>query len=163
MPRTARASDVTFTVADVAAHFDVSSFTVLRWIDLGALGAEKVGREYRISPSQLAAFVAGHIVTSIDQELPMVPAQKPLPLLERLFSLKEVAEVTGISLRVLEDEARARRFEHVHIGASRRMTRDQVRALIAQHTVRPEAAADPLAADRARMDRRFARRKAGAR
>lgn len=51
-----------------------------------------------------------------------------------LFTLKEVAERTGFSLRTLQDDCRAGRVAHVHRGRDRLMTADQVRALIDQHT-----------------------------
>lgn len=70
----------------------------------------------------------------------------------RLYTLAEVAEHTGLSLRHLTDGARARRFEHVHRGKARLMTAKQIRKLLDTSTVTAEAD-DELARERERHAR----------
>lgn len=78
--------------------------------------------------------------------------------LPKLMTLPEVADQTGISLRVLEDGCRARRWKHYHIGSKRFMDAEQVALLLQQHTLEPPAEDDDLAATRARVARRAERR-----
>ena len=54
----------------------------------------------------------------------------------RLYTFEEVSELTGMTVRTLEDRARRGDFEHVSFRDGRRMTREQVDALIAKYTVR---------------------------
>jgi hypothetical protein len=53
----------------------------------------------------------------------------------KLYGLDEVAGMTGVALRALQDGARNRQFEHVLIGKTRAMTAEQVDKLVAQHTI----------------------------
>jgi excisionase family DNA binding protein len=69
---------------------------------------------------------------------------------EVYFTVNEVAKRLGVSTRWLADECRAGRVEHVHIARRRRFTVAQVDALVARHTVLPEAAAT---VDVSRLDR----------
>jgi len=48
------------TPRDIATHLAVSSMTVYRLIDCGALRAHKVGRSYRIHPSDFADYMRGN-------------------------------------------------------------------------------------------------------
>ena len=45
-------------VSDVATRCQVTGLTVRRWIDAGELPAYKVGREWRIDPASVDAFLA---------------------------------------------------------------------------------------------------------
>jgi hypothetical protein len=53
---------------------------------------------------------------------------------KRLYTLEEVAELTGFLLEPLKEDVRADRIEHVHRGRERYMTPAQIDKLIAQHT-----------------------------
>ena len=78
------------------------------------------------------------------------------------YSLAEVAEMTGFARSALEDDCRAGRIAHVKRGHFVGMTRDQIEALIAAHTV--GATTRPLSdeeAEDAAIDQRLARRMAG--
>lgn len=44
-------------VSEVAARCQVDALTVRRWIDRGELPAYKIGREWRIDPGALEAFL----------------------------------------------------------------------------------------------------------
>lgn len=57
-----------------------------------------------------------------------------------LFSLKDVAETFNLSLRSLEDGARANRFEHYRIGGKRLMDQIQIGMYLATHNSRKRAA-----------------------
>ncbi len=70
-----------------------------------------------------------------------------------LYSLTEIAELTGWSLRALKRDTRAGRIDHVRRGRAIAMTPEQVAQLIDAHTV-TSATLDPLAAVRARVARR---------
>lgn len=61
-----------------------------------------------------------------------------------LYTLAEVAEMTGLSVRWLADRCRAEKIDHSNIQGERRMSLEQVDLLLEQHRVRPtdvEAAA----------------------
>jgi hypothetical protein len=58
----------------------------------------------------------------------------------RVLPLTEVAQITGISLRKLEIECRAKRLDHIHDGNMRGMTLEQVDLLIASRRVSPTEA-----------------------
>jgi len=60
-----------------------------------------------------------------------------------LFTLEEVAEMTGFALEPLRQDARDGRIEHVHRGRERYMTRAQIDKLIDRCTVRGTSAAKP--------------------
>ena len=47
-----------FTIGEVAEVCDVSTKTVRRWIKSGDLIAHRLGAQWRISPQDLAAFLA---------------------------------------------------------------------------------------------------------
>ena len=64
---------------------------------------------------------------------------------ERLvFSLAEVAWMTGFSERGIERDCRGGKVRHVHRGQSRGMTREQIDELIAVYTSQPQHPASPL-------------------
>lgn len=52
----------TLTVEQAAGHLRVSPQTVRRWIRNGELKATKQGRDYAITPEQLAASLKEHTV-----------------------------------------------------------------------------------------------------
>jgi hypothetical protein len=62
----------------------------------------------------------------------------------RLYTLAEVAEVTGLSRRSLEDGARAvpPKFVHVRDGGRRYMTESQIEQMIKDRTVGMGSAKD---------------------
>lgn len=49
---------VYLTVADVAKQLQISEDTVRRWIKSGKLPALKIGKEWRVDPEELKAFLA---------------------------------------------------------------------------------------------------------
>lgn len=59
-----------------------------------------------------------------------------------LYSLDEVAAMTGLSARWLADQCRANKIEHEDIEHTRRMTLAQIDTLIAQHRKGPASPAD---------------------
>jgi hypothetical protein len=85
-----------------------------------------------------------------------------------LWTLKEVAEMTGFPIGPLREDARTGRIEHVHRSRERFMTRAQIDKLIDRCTVRVSNTAMPRTAAeaeqiamerfRARVARRLARR-----
>ncbi len=59
---------------------------------------------------------------------------------ERLvFSLTEVAWMTGFSERGIERDCRAGKVRHVHRGQTRGMTREQIEELVAVYTTHPQS------------------------
>jgi excisionase family DNA binding protein len=48
---------VYLTVADVAKQLQISEDTVRRWIKTGKLPALKIGKEWRVAPDDLEAFL----------------------------------------------------------------------------------------------------------
>lgn len=66
------------------------------------------------------------------------------------YTLAEVAEITGLSLRALRDGARAGRIPTVKVGGQRRMTPEQFDRLVRHGEEKP----DPLAKVRKRLERR---------
>lgn len=48
------------TLAEAAERLRVSEKTLTRWIRSGALAAHKVGRQWRISETDLAHFLKAH-------------------------------------------------------------------------------------------------------
>jgi len=79
----------------------------------------------------------------------------------KLYTLAEVAQNTGLSLRALADGARAGKFAHVHQGGHRYMTIEQVHQLIQVSTVTPDPIPDDLAPLRRRLMQRSLRNQAG--
>lgn len=75
-----------------------------------------------------------------------------------LWTLAEVAEMTGFSVRTLERECAANSIDHVRgpRGRGRFLTREQIAKLIDQLTI-PSTTTDALSALRARVARRRAR------
>jgi hypothetical protein len=73
---------------------------------------------------------------------------------QKTFSVKEVAEMVGVSERWLADTCRAEAVTHVHIARRRRFTAEQVDLLLKSFTVRPEQAVR-IDAERERVLRRL--------
>lgn len=48
------------TVAEVAAELRIRSETVRRYIAAGDLVAHRIGRDFRVAPAALEAFLAGN-------------------------------------------------------------------------------------------------------
>lgn len=70
----------------------------------------------------------------------------PLPATEVLperWTLPEVSEMTGRSLRELEDAAREGQLTHYHIGRSRTMSREHIDAMVASFLVEKDTAPRP--------------------
>ncbi len=82
--------------------------------------------------------------------------------MERLYTLEEVAEATGLSARALADGARAQppKFDHVRLHGKRWMTADQVRRLLEQHTVSATVSPVPETSEFDRVHARLLRRAA---
>jgi hypothetical protein len=74
-----------------------------------------------------------------------------------LHLFDDVAEAYRISLRELNEAARARQFEHTHIGAKRYFTDEQLQAFLNGRAVKAARADDGLAGVRARRARRRTR------
>lgn len=76
----------------------------------------------------------------------------------RVYSLEEVAEMTGISLRRIELACRGDELEHVHDGAARGMTLAQIDLLVASRTRgHTNAERGPNAEDEVRQARELSR------
>lgn len=77
----------------------------------------------------------------------------------RLYTLEEVAQVTGLKRRSLEDGARAKppKFDHVRDGGRRYMTEAQILQMIKERTVSSKSPAEDDDARRAGIRRRLAR------
>lgn len=58
------------TVAEVADMFRVSSMTVYRLIRNGELPAVRVGRSYRVSETDLQAYLEAQVVDPAEVDLP---------------------------------------------------------------------------------------------
>lgn len=58
------------TVAEVADLFRVSSMTVYRLIRNGELPAVRVGRSYRVSETDLRAYLDSQVVDPSEMDLP---------------------------------------------------------------------------------------------
>ncbi len=56
-----------------------------------------------------------------------------------LYTLDQVAEMTGLSERWLADRCRADKIDHTRIEHRRRMTMTQIELLLEQHRVQPGA------------------------
>jgi hypothetical protein len=82
---------------------------------------------------------------------------------ERVFPLREVAAMTGMSHRALLDDCRADRLEHVHRGDLRGMTRRQIALLVARYSRGGDLAAPSTAAGDDLAEARRLSRQSGAR
>lgn len=58
--------------------------------------------------------------------------------LPRMYTLQEIADEYGFSLRMLEIRARQKQFRHVRIGKVRRLTQEHLDELLAGSTVQPD-------------------------
>jgi excisionase family DNA binding protein len=77
----------------------------------------------------------------------------------RLWSLEQVSQTTGMAYMTLVRRCRAGVIEHVQMGRQRRMTTDQVKALIAASVVTaPVRPPDPLEPRIARVQRMLDRK-----
>lgn len=74
-----------------------------------------------------------------------------------LYTLAEVAELTGFSERSLLDDCRAGRIAHVHRGRAYGLTPEQLESLIATHIVTPSPTVDPQESHRQRVAAMLAR------
>lgn len=54
------------------------------------------------------------------------------------FSLDEVAELTGFSVRQLKDGCRVKEIPHTYYRSTRVMTVDQIARFLASHEIQPE-------------------------
>jgi hypothetical protein len=90
-----------------------------------------------------------------------------------IYTLAEVAQITGFTQRSIEDACREGRVAHRHFGRQRVMTREHLAAFIAATEVEPKARARPLSPaeqvevarigeHRSRVVVRLNRRRAGA-
>lgn len=67
------------------------------------------------------------------------------------YTLDEVSDLTGFSVRQLKDGCRAKEIPHTRYRSTRVMTVDQIARFLAQLEV--QAAATPVAPDVARIER----------
>lgn len=65
----------------------------------------------------------------------------PTAELPRLYPFPEVAERTGIPLRILRERSWRAEFEHIKIGKERYLTQEQLDKFLQSLTVTTEAAA----------------------
>jgi hypothetical protein len=73
---------------------------------------------------------------------------------DRFYKLQEVAELLGVSLRVLRAQATRGEFEHIRISEYHvLLTPEQFQKLIASRTRAAKKAVDPLERDRQRVVR----------
>ncbi len=134
------------TITGTARHLRVTRFTVHRLLASDQLTAVNVGGIRHVAAPSVAAFVHANTVLPDRQE----PSPMPTKELPDLYTLEEVvAMYPELSLRTLQDSARANKFEHVHFGRKRFMTADQIKRLIDDKTKRP-ASDDALASVRRR-------------
>lgn len=66
--------------------------------------------------------------------------------LPRMYTLQEIADEYGFSLRMLEIRARQKQFRHVRVGKVRRLTQEHLDELLAKSTVQPDRPATPAPA-----------------
>jgi len=85
-----------------------------------------------------------HQASSVSQRRPAVVLHMT-ELLPRMYTLKEVAELTGFALRTLQLEARAGKFTHIHRGRTRLMTMEQIQVLVSQSTKASAAVSEDTA------------------
>src|SRR5215212_10351554 len=64
-----------YSLDQVAERLQVSDQTVRRWIKSGKLAAYKPGREYRITPSDLDAFLESYSYPKVQAPLPAPPRE----------------------------------------------------------------------------------------
>lgn len=75
------------------------------------------------------------------------------------YTLEQVAELTGFSVRTITDGCRAGQIPHTLFRSTRVMTLDQITQFLAAHEVRPTAPDSPAEGDRvAQWRARVARR-----
>jgi hypothetical protein len=95
-------------------------------------GTVAVGREYfsGVEFDQLVGYASSLRMERIPRCGPRAPSLTTVDGFERLlFTLDEVAAMTGFKLRTIEDAARAGRIDVVRLTRTPQMTRDQIAAL----------------------------------
>jgi hypothetical protein len=114
------------THAEAGRHLRASRWTIHRLITSGALPGTVYGG---ITASSLAAL--------IQQSATPTTTEEPMPGtgIPHLYTLAEVAEKTGKSLRWLQTGAREQRFRHRKLGKQRLMTQEDIDLLVAQNVV----------------------------
>lgn len=129
------------TVSEAATTLRTARQTIYRLIDSGYLTATPApgpGKAIKVNRASVQRYIhnsqqGGTPTAEIDPDVP------------RLYTLKEVAERTGFSLRTLERDCRAGHLLHVHRGRDRLMTAAHIRALIDKHVHQPTPDLDALA------------------
>ncbi len=137
------------TQEQAASYLRCSRYTVSRLLPR----EHGLGDGWCVSAASLHTFIQQRY---IGPEGPEVVADKVK--LPKLYTLPEVAGMTGFTLRTLQDGARKRRFEHHKIGGKRVMTAEQIQKLFGgtfQATAESAPPVDP--AIQAELDRRASR------
>ena len=117
-----------------AAGFTVTSFARLLDLSPAYISSIELGRRPTVAPDTYQRICrALHIEGSPDllqtEDLGDVVPEKPV------YTLSEVAKMTGFSLRTLQADCRDKRLAHVRKGHAIAMTHAQFERLIAQCTV----------------------------
>ena len=66
------------------------------------------------------------------------------------FTVKEAAQLLGVSERWLATKCRDEEVTHLHIARKRRLTTDQIDKILREHTVRPQGT-EEIDAEKARV------------
>lgn len=139
------------SVDQVAALLRVNRMTVTRFWDpkytapRAQLKAIRYGGVWRVAARDLASFMNRSTVAPEGEE-PAVVAEIEIP---RLRTLEEAHEESHLPLAWLKQACRARKITHIRCGRAQLMTPEQIVLAMEVAKREAEAAADPLAADRA--------------
>jgi len=69
-------------------------------------------------------------------------SQMDFPVHLRAYSLEEVAEITGLPLRRIQQDCRRKRVDHIRHGRRRGMTADQIKSMLTAYTIVAERVAE---------------------
>lgn len=119
------------TITDTATRMRVSRWTVHRLLADNELAPVVYGGVRHVDTSSIGAYIHRQTIVPDQQE------QSPMSNLPKLYTLAEVAAMhPELSVRVLAEQARDKKIEHVHFGRRRFMTAEQIETLIKSRTVR---------------------------
>lgn len=116
------------TTEEACRVLGISPRALSRLIEAKALHATKAG-PHHTSPLQITTHSIQQLLT---QET--IGSIEP-DVIPRLYTLEEVAQMTGFALRTLQRDARAGRISHIHRGRRRLMTDQHIRELLTTHQV----------------------------
>jgi len=137
------------TSEDVASRFNVTIYTVRRWIHEGALKATLNNRRWEITPEDLDAFVAASTVKRT-----VAPPPRKLSFEDevRHYTLREVAAMTGTPLWRIQRAVHEGKVDYQRPGKAPMMIPRQIVELVAYfgHSTTEEPD-NELAAERAKF------------